>query len=250
MGRLYRGQPVFSAGEWLPTLSTLPAKGGVALTFDDGPTPETTPAILRLLRQHKAPATFFLSGERAEAASHLVQAIVDEGHDIYAHGWSHVRFDRHPEAVMHDEMTRCEALLARFRPTPSPYLVRLPYASGIRNPAIHRAVAAWRPDAQLAAWTYATPDDHIPLEEPDHDALQRRCVKEADKMLARPRIDGAILLMHEKGYDVDSPLNAAVAPLLLSHLLPGLASEGLAVRRLEPLRKIGAVSRYLLSVSI
>lgn len=250
MGRLYRGQPVFSSGDWLPALSRLPNRRAVAITFDDGPTPETTPAILDLLRRYDAPATFFLTGERASAAPHLVQAIVDAGHDIYAHSWRHIRLQHETAEVLYDEMERTEAFLARFRPTPSTYLVRLPYASGIRDPAVHRKIAAWAPDAQLAAWTYATPDDRIPVEEPDMASVERRCAAEVDRMMARPRLGGAILLTHEKGYDVDSPFNAAVAPLLVAGLLPRLQAAGLSFERLSPFLRAPLLSPYVLSVSI
>ncbi|CAN5296507.1 hypothetical protein BH09PSE2_BH09PSE2_22640 [soil metagenome] len=250
MGRLYRGQPVFSAGDWLPTLSRIPNRDAVALTFDDGPNPETTPKILQLLKWRDAKATFFLSGERAAAAPDLVRAIVAEGHDIYAHGWSHIRLKDQPADLLYDEMERTEVFLSQFRPTPTPYLVRLPYASGIREAAVHRAIASWAPDAQLAAWTYATRDDHLPVGAVDLAQLEWRCDVEFEVMMRRPKLGGAILLMHEKGYDVDAPLNAALAPLLLTRLLPRLEEAGLGVESLRPLPAAPPLSRYVLSVSI
>jgi hypothetical protein len=115
---------------------------------------------------------------------------------------------------------------------------------------VHRAIAAWAPDAQLAAWTYATPDDRIAREEPDVPAMQARCEREVELVLQRPRLGGAILLVHEKGYDVDSPVNAEVAPTILSMLLPRLAGAGLDFSRLQPRWRIPLLSPYVLSVSI
>lgn len=61
----------------------------VAVTFDDGPDPEFTPLVLECLREHQAVATFFLVGHRAEAHPALVRRIVDEGHEIGSHSYSH-----------------------------------------------------------------------------------------------------------------------------------------------------------------
>src|SRR6516225_5676815 len=57
----------------------------VALTLDDGPDPEATPRLLRLLASRGARATFFLIGERAARHRDLVRAMVAEGHEIGNH---------------------------------------------------------------------------------------------------------------------------------------------------------------------
>jgi peptidoglycan/xylan/chitin deacetylase (PgdA/CDA1 family) len=61
----------------------------VALTFDDGPDPEATPRLLRLLEQRDVRATFFLIGERAARHPQLVQAIAAGGHEVGNHTWRH-----------------------------------------------------------------------------------------------------------------------------------------------------------------
>ena len=61
----------------------------VALTLDDGPDPEATPRLLRLLASRGARATFFLIGERAARHRDLVRAMVAEGHEIGNHTWHH-----------------------------------------------------------------------------------------------------------------------------------------------------------------
>lgn len=87
---------VAPAATWLPSVrAAFPRLAGVgrsdhvALTFDDGPDPVSTPAILDLLRATGARATFFLVGERIARASDVVQRILDEGHEIGVHGWRH-----------------------------------------------------------------------------------------------------------------------------------------------------------------
>jgi peptidoglycan/xylan/chitin deacetylase (PgdA/CDA1 family) len=57
----------------------------VALSFDDGPSPQFTPQVLAILAQHGAKATFFVIGERAQRSPELVRRIRDEGHEVGNH---------------------------------------------------------------------------------------------------------------------------------------------------------------------
>lgn len=69
----------------------MPATGqSVYITFDDGPHPQTTPFILEQLAAHEMQATFFLLGRQVEAHPELYQAIIDEGHLVAHHTYSHV----------------------------------------------------------------------------------------------------------------------------------------------------------------
>jgi len=67
------------------------ASGGthVALTFDDGPDPSSTPAFLDLLARHGRRATFFVLGEQARGTPALLRRMVAEGHEVAVHGWRH-----------------------------------------------------------------------------------------------------------------------------------------------------------------
>ncbi len=62
---------------------------GVAITFDDGPHPQGTPAVLEVLREHGAVATFFLAGEQVERRPSLVAEIVAAGHRVELHCHRH-----------------------------------------------------------------------------------------------------------------------------------------------------------------
>jgi peptidoglycan/xylan/chitin deacetylase (PgdA/CDA1 family) len=68
---------------------TIPRLDGVALTYDDGPHPEGTPAALEALRAGRAKATFFLVGEQVRAYPTLVEEIVSEGHAPAVHAYRH-----------------------------------------------------------------------------------------------------------------------------------------------------------------
>jgi peptidoglycan-N-acetylglucosamine deacetylase len=61
----------------------------IALTFDDGPHPYGTPAILDVLAEHQVSATFFLIAEALERHPDLGRRIADDGHEIAVHGWNH-----------------------------------------------------------------------------------------------------------------------------------------------------------------
>jgi peptidoglycan/xylan/chitin deacetylase (PgdA/CDA1 family) len=73
----------------------------VALTFDDGPDPRWTPAVLDLLRYHGISATFCLIGVNVQAYPDLVRRIVSEGHTLCNHSWAHEigLGTRSPEAI-------------------------------------------------------------------------------------------------------------------------------------------------------
>lgn len=73
----------------LPGLAGVGDPGHVALTFDDGPDPRSTPLFLDELRRLGCRATFFLLGEMLDRHPGLGRRIVDEGHEVAVHGWRH-----------------------------------------------------------------------------------------------------------------------------------------------------------------
>jgi len=85
------GAPFFpTVGFFLPVYSRgRTGRSVVAITFDDGPDPETTPLLLELLCRYHVKATFFVTGTRVKAHGDLISAILGEGHDIGNHSFSH-----------------------------------------------------------------------------------------------------------------------------------------------------------------
>lgn len=73
----------------LPRLAGLGRTDHVALTFDDGPDPASTPAFLALLEARRVQATFFLLGSMVARAPWLAAEIAGAGHEIAVHGWDH-----------------------------------------------------------------------------------------------------------------------------------------------------------------
>jgi peptidoglycan/xylan/chitin deacetylase (PgdA/CDA1 family) len=80
-----------------------PRSDGVAITFDDGPHPQGTPAVLDVLQRAKATATFFLVGEQVERFPALAAEIAAAGHEIAIHGYRHrLLLRRSPRALAAD----------------------------------------------------------------------------------------------------------------------------------------------------
>ncbi len=62
----------------------------LVLTFDDGPGTSLTPAILKILAEGKAKATFFLLGRNIAGREAIVRQIAEQGHDVCSHGYDHL----------------------------------------------------------------------------------------------------------------------------------------------------------------
>ncbi|GHH86784.1 polysaccharide deacetylase familiy protein [Streptomyces sulfonofaciens] len=88
---------VAPAGTWLPwvrralwpSLAGLGERGHVALTFDDGPDPGSTPYFLDALERLSVRATFFVLGEEVRRHQELARETARRGHELAVHGWDH-----------------------------------------------------------------------------------------------------------------------------------------------------------------
>lgn len=119
------------AVHWPPMASALGVplsleRHGVVLTYDDGPHPEGTPAVLETLSQAQAKAIFFLVGERVEAYPSLAQEIAAEGHEPAVHGYRHRNQMRLTPGTFAADLDRAVAVIGEAcRCTPVRY--RPPY---------------------------------------------------------------------------------------------------------------------------
>lgn len=110
------------------------APDAVALTFDDGPDPTFTPAVLRILAEKEAPATFFVVGERVEAHGDVLAAIDAQGHLVGNHTYRHdLTFHFRLWRAVRDELRRCEAAIDAVIGK-RPRFFRSP--QGFKNPAL------------------------------------------------------------------------------------------------------------------
>jgi peptidoglycan/xylan/chitin deacetylase (PgdA/CDA1 family) len=102
--------PVAAASLALPL--TVPDAGGVVLTFDDGPHPQGTPAVLEALARAGARAIFFLVGEQVQRRPELAGRIIAEGHSVGVHGYRHRLQLRLGGAAVADDLARGAAVIA------------------------------------------------------------------------------------------------------------------------------------------
>jgi peptidoglycan/xylan/chitin deacetylase (PgdA/CDA1 family) len=99
---------------------------GIALTFDDGPHPDGTAAVLDVLADRKARATFFLVGEQVERYPSVAAEIASAGHEIAIHGQRHVLLLRRLPRALRDDLERARDVIASATGA-DPSLYRPPY---------------------------------------------------------------------------------------------------------------------------
>ncbi|PGH44635.1 polysaccharide deacetylase family protein [Micromonospora sp. WMMA1996] len=110
----------------LPGLHGLGPPDRVALTFDDGPDSESTPCFLDLLAAHRVTATFFVLGAMLRRRPDLGRRLVDAGHEVAVHGWTHDNLLlRGPAGTVRD-LTRAYDLVAEVTGR-RPRFLRPPY---------------------------------------------------------------------------------------------------------------------------
>jgi peptidoglycan/xylan/chitin deacetylase (PgdA/CDA1 family) len=105
----------------------------VALTFDDGPHPQYTRDILKILGRENIPATFFLVGKKVEAYPEVTHEIVEGGHEVGFHGFTHRALWMKSRRTLRWELDRsCQAFRKVLGSEPT--LFRPPY--GIRGRSV------------------------------------------------------------------------------------------------------------------
>lgn len=234
-----------SLGGWRPVVHRQPrGTRQVGLTFDDGPHPATTPAVLDLLKQHRCTATFFFTGVRAALHGDLVARTVAEGHAVYGHGWDHVNLEHASDGAILAAMASAEACLQRFRPTPDIYLVRLPYNAGARRRRVHAVVKRFHRDARFAWWSLTTRDWLLARDCQETEELNRRCAVLARNLEKQALLPGSLILMHEAPFGAEGELSARVAPLLLAEILAALQRRGLAAGPIHLAARPAAYERF------
>jgi peptidoglycan/xylan/chitin deacetylase (PgdA/CDA1 family) len=90
----------------------------IAFTFDDGPSAANTPELLDLLARHGARATFFVVGNHVKGSEPLLRRIVDEGHELGNHSYSHPHTLLLSRSEIVDELSATNDALAQVGTTP------------------------------------------------------------------------------------------------------------------------------------
>lgn len=168
----------------------------VALTFDDGPDPRNTPALLKLLRRNHIRATFALIGEQARQHPALVRQIVSDGHLLCNHSLNHDNLSTWtPGAIRADLEATNAAIRAAVPWARIPYF-RAPYGEWGRSQDVAAAMGM-----QPLGWRLAIAD----WEPPGTEVL-------VDRLLTGVT-PGAVILLHDGGGDRTQTVEAVAAVL-------------------------------------
>lgn len=164
----------------------------VFLTFDDGPSPETTPALLDLLAEHDVKASFFLIGRNAASHPDLVKRIAEAGHVIGNHSWGHGFMPSLSLKRQKEEIERTNEVIAETTGT-APTFFRPPYGMMDQR----TASCLLEKDMRPVYWTSAPEDWQIP----GAGAVVRRVL-----MDLKP---GSLIVLHEGKFLARQTLTAA-----------------------------------------
>jgi peptidoglycan/xylan/chitin deacetylase (PgdA/CDA1 family) len=189
----------------------------VALTFDDGPWPGDTEALLRVLRRERVHATFFMVGSLVAERPAVVRAVMEAGHVVANHSLTHPidpPFADLPDQRVEAEVAEAADALRDVGARPT--LFRPP--GGSTDDAV--ALEAWRQHERVVLWS-VDPHDWDAARTPKqiaHDVLRR----------VRP---GSIVLLHDGGGDGADTIAA------LPKIIKGIRKMGLDLVTLDPYRR-------------
>jgi peptidoglycan/xylan/chitin deacetylase (PgdA/CDA1 family) len=152
----------------------------IAITFDDGPSPNTL-LVLDLLKKYEVKATFFFIGKNIEKHPELLIKIIQEGHIVGNHSYSHSPFfDFFRKKRMIQELENTNALILKITGKNARFF-RPPY--GVTNPSIRKALEVTK--HQVIGWNIRSMDGLIKSESIIYNRIINRISP------------GAIILMHD-----------------------------------------------------
>jgi peptidoglycan/xylan/chitin deacetylase (PgdA/CDA1 family) len=195
----------------------------VALSFDDGPDPVRTPAVLELLAAQGARATFFVVGQHAALEPSLLGDIVSSGNELGNHTWSHPRLSELSEVAALAEFRRTQGVLPAGG---GPTLVRAPFGQARAD----TFADLWQTGMTPIHWSVAI----------DHYVGELDLAPEdAATTIAGEIRPGDILLAHDTGPGIER--DRAMETLHL--LLPLLRARGFEVTTVSDLLTSGVPVR-------
>ena len=186
----------------------------VALTFDDGPFDPQTSELLGILKKYNAKASFFVVGDSARKNPHLLKKIINEGHELANHTFSHRRLDTLTKKEIRKEMVNAEKIVSEitgkkmtyFRPPGGRYnQIVLEVASDL-----HLKTVLWDVNAGDYRYQKQTDDNGERLLEPV--IYQRSSDIILSSVMAKTK-NGSIILFHNIGGETPKALAVLLASL-------------------------------------
>jgi cellulose synthase/poly-beta-1,6-N-acetylglucosamine synthase-like glycosyltransferase/spore germination protein YaaH/peptidoglycan/xylan/chitin deacetylase (PgdA/CDA1 family) len=210
------------------------AHGYVALTFDDGPDPRWTPAILDVLRRHHVNATFFMIGQSAVAYPDLVRRVMREGNEIGNHSFLHPNMAHVGPERVRLELTATqraiESIIGR-----STRLFRPPFNADADPSSDGELMPVWvaNQEGYLAAGESIDPQDwelDVRTAEGVHHRLDSTDIVDS---VVRQIDHGHAILLHDGGGDRSATVAAVDA------LITGLQARGYRFETMGQLAGLG-----------
>ncbi len=205
--------------------------GLIALTFDDGPDPDWTPQILDVLKASHVPATFFVVGVNGVGEPDLLRRIVDEGHEIGNHSYTHPNMARISTETIRLELNATQRLIEAYTGH-STRLFRAPFFGDAEPTSADELIPALtaQQDGYLNVGLHVDPDD---WQRPGADAIVARTVAGVtDASLGENH--GNIILLHDGGGERSQTLEA------LPRIIAALQARGY---RFVPVSELGGLTR-------
>ncbi|EKX60513.1 bifunctional polysaccharide deacetylase/glycosyltransferase family 2 protein [Streptomyces ipomoeae] len=194
---ILEGGPILTFRGGAAQTQSVPDKT-IALTFDDGPNPTWTPKILDVLEKYDVPATFFVVGSMVSRYPSIVEDMVDQGHEIGIHTFTHVDLSYQSDARITREMTQTQLALAGAAGITTT-LFRAPYSS--ETDAIDNY--SWPVYQKLGEEGYTSV-----FVDTDSDDWKKPGVKKIIKWATPEDSERASVLMHDAGGDRSQTVKA------------------------------------------
>src|SRR5205823_9908650 len=179
--------------------------GDIAITFDDGPDPKYTPRILDILKQENVPATFFVMGKNGQAYPDLLRRMVNEGHEVGNHTFTHPNLGEIPGRLTMLELNATQRLIESITGR-STVLFRPPYfgdAEADRPEEVEPAIRAQKLGYIMVGLRIDPDDWQLPVTA--NQIVDRTIQRAID---TNPETRGQVVLLHDSGGDREATIQA------------------------------------------
>jgi len=195
--KILDGGPILTFNNGTAKTQSVPKKT-IVLTFDDGPTGEWTPQVLKVLEDNDIEATFFMVGSMVSRYPSVVKNLVDQGNEVGIHTFTHVDLSYQNTARLKRELLQTQLALAGAAGVTTT-LFRAPYSSEIN--AVDNY--SWPVYQEIGGLGYTSVFVNT-----DSDDWKKPGVSKIVQWATPKKNEGAIVLMHDAGGDRSQTVKA------------------------------------------
>ncbi|MFC7257738.1 bifunctional polysaccharide deacetylase/glycosyltransferase family 2 protein [Streptomyces lutosisoli] len=195
--KILDGGPILTFNNGTAKTQSVPKKT-IVLTFDDGPTGEWTPQVLKVLEDNDIEATFFMVGSMVSRYPSVVKNLVDQGNEVGIHTFTHVDLSYQSTARLKRELLQTQLALAGAAGVTTT-LFRAPYSSEIN--AVDNY--SWPVYQEVGGLGYTSVFVNT-----DSDDWKKPGVSKIVQWATPKKNEGAIVLMHDAGGDRSQTVKA------------------------------------------